>query len=252
MDAVVRSGRISRLLSAARNPTRHRPPAALASQVLRSSAVSASAEGIEADPVNTHRDAGVSTYMLDVRRAAVLGLLATVLHAATARSITTPDTITAPIPRGCPYSFLSDMPPGRFCAYRGAAMGRGGAVCSREAVVIWSAHGPLMGSGGSGLTTSERSVYFGFVDAPSLLVRAVVERSTRARLVEYRTTPDDEATELGGLTTLQRSLVGPPMLRMSTTTALPFGANEDACDMESYRGIFVGVIDMPCDACARD
>jgi hypothetical protein len=259
MGAVARSGHIACLLRAARNAPQREATAALSKptsdRLPGSSGVSAAPpQAIEVVPVNTHQAARVSPCMSARRWIGVLRPVAAAvaLHASTALCINTPDAVPAPMPRGCPYSFLSDMPPGRFCAYRGAATGRDGAVCSSEAVVIWSAHGPLVQSDGGLLTTSERSVYFGFVDAPRLLVRGVADRPARARLVEYRATPDDDATELGGLTTLQRSRVGPPTLTMSTTTPLPFAGGEAACDLESYRGVFVGVIDLPCAACARD
>jgi hypothetical protein len=169
-----------------------------------------------------------------------------------AQAAVTAGAAPAPVITRCPYNFLSDMPPGRFCVYRGAATGRDGAVCSSDAVVIWSAHGPSEESDGSGAVTSERSVYVGFVDVPSLVVRAVAEQRTRARLVASYAAPDGDATELQGLTTLQRSLAGPPTLTMSTTTPLPLSGSEETCDLKSYQGVFVGVIDLPCGACATD
>lgn len=143
----------------------------------------------------------------------------------------------------CPYDFLSEMPVGRFCVYRGRATGADGLPCDGDVLVIWSSH---RGAGADDAPPPRRDVYFGIVDMPSLLLRAVAEHATEAALADYQRSPDEAPIALDGLSTLDRSPVGPGTLTMTLSDPLPFGDSGAACAADAYRGEFIGVLDLAC------
>jgi len=181
-----------------------------------------------------------------------IGALVTVavgLHASVGHSMIADARDPLPPRSSCPYDFLSDMPASTFCVYRGSMRDSGGAVCDGDAVVIWSAHSTLDHADGGAAVTPARNVYFGFVDMPSIVVHAVADRPTRARLIDYLPAPAAAPIELGVSTTVGKAAVGSRTLTMTLPAPLPSSDNEE-CAAESYRGVFIGVVDFACDAAA--
>lgn len=150
--------------------------------------------------------------------------------------------MTAGAAPGCPYDFSSDMPPGAFCVYRGAVRSADGAICSDDALVIWSSHLPTDRHNDALARLPASDVFLGFVDEPSLVFHAVATLRTRAHLSDYRLAPGQEAVPLDGLTTLGGGTVGPGALTMTLRSPLALGVDEEPCALGSYLGIFIGVI----------
>src|SRR5215831_15097469 len=78
----------------------------------------------------------------------------------------------------CPFSFLRGMPPGVFCVYDGVAMGQDGRACGDRAMVIWSRLAPEF-TADAGPEAGD--VYFGFVTAPDLTMRGIVDSDAENR-----------------------------------------------------------------------
>lgn len=152
---------------------------------------------------------------------------------------------------GCPYTFLSDMPFGAYCVYRGAAMLEGAPACGDDVVVIWSTH-----SGDLAALLQPRDVYLGFVEAPSFLVHAVATDRGLARMRDYRVEPDAPPMGLDGLAILGwESPIAPSRASRTLTMTLPaplaLAKGDDVCAFDTYRGQFVGLLDVVRGAPAR-
>jgi hypothetical protein len=161
--------------------------------------------------------------------------------AAAVRGEEAPD---AAIASRCPYDFDSEMPPGRFCVYRGAARSVDGALCSEDLVVIWSAVGAAVDPDEE--ETAAVEVSFGFVNRELLVLHGVAAGATRALITAYSVDPIAERLPLErGVATLVARRSGAQTLRLTLSPEIGLEAEPAACDFGSYRGVFVGVLRRP-------
>jgi hypothetical protein len=144
---------------------------------------------------------------------------------------------------GCPYTFLSDMPFGAYCVYRGVPTLEGTPACDDDLVVIWSTHA---GDETDAAARRTRAVYFGFVEAPSFLVRAAASKRALARLLDYRGDPQGPAIPLDGLAFLGDASAprGSSVLTVTLPVPLSLADGDVTCAFDAYRGQFVGVLDV--------
>jgi hypothetical protein len=150
----------------------------------------------------------------------------------------------APAISRCPYDFDSEMPPGRFCVYRGAARSADGALCSENLVVIWSAAAVAADPDAEEAAPAE--VSFGFVNRELLVLHGVAGHATRALISEYSLDPDAERLPLeSGMATLMSRASGAQTLRLTVSPEIALEAEPAECDCGSYRGAFVGLLRQP-------
>lgn len=161
--------------------------------------------------------------------------------------------VASPAPVGptygvCPHDFGRQMPAGEYCVYRGVMSSPGGAVCKRNAVVVWSTHGQE-GPGDDAVVDSSPparpEVFFGLVDAPALVLRAVADRRTEARMLDFSPSPEHAAVPVSGVATLSRH---PPYwgrLALTLQPPLAVEVGPDDCAFGTYRGLYIGLMRAP-------
>lgn len=145
-------------------------------------------------------------------------------------------------PETCPYQFDSDMPARTFCVYMGVARGGSGEECATDVVVIWSS---VASRAPAGTSTSDREVYLGFVAAPELVVRAIVDpgQNDRAEILEYTLGSEEAPQPLAGRMTLPARLGSVDVLSVDLREPRHF--HPGSCAFASYSGRFLGVIRPP-------
>lgn len=149
----------------------------------------------------------------------------------------------------CPATFESGMLPGVFCVYEGVAIAVDGEPCQERMLVIWTRMAaPFVDSGDAEPDGVDRdSVYFGFVMAPEIVVRAMAgEQPDHATVHDYFRTPDSPREPLRGDGDLRFVQIadGTGIEVLSLRFATPISAS-DRCALTVYEGSFIGLMTLP-------